>query len=78
MWALYVWAKKELSSNAKNAFEPKSKHIKVENKDMVGVVTSLGNMLVNYEHKFAFCPIQKGGSSLWTQLFLRMSGDEYW
>jgi hypothetical protein len=63
--------------SAKKSHEMKP-HIAVEQKDMTGVVTSLGNMLVNYEHKFLFCPIQKAGSSLWTQLFLRMGGDKYW
>ena len=52
--------------------------IKVAEQDMIGVVTSVGNMLVDYKHKFAFCPIQKAGSSIWTQLFLRMNGDKYW
>lgn len=52
--------------------------LSVTGSDMRGVLTSLGNMLVDYERKFAFCPIQKAGSSLWTQLFLRMKGEEYW
>lgn len=46
--------------------------------DRQGVVVSVDNMLVNKEHKFLFCPIQKAGSSLWSQLFLRMQGDPHW
>ena len=41
-------------------------------------VVSVMNLLVSYEHKLLFCPVQKSASTLWTQLMCRLTGDPHW
>ncbi len=35
----------------------------------------LGHLILNYEHKIAFCRIQKVASSEWGKFFNRLTGD---
>ena len=46
--------------------------------DMRGSYYSIRHLVIDEEHKFIMCPIEKVASTMFRQLFFRLSGDPYW
>lgn len=47
-------------------------------KNMIGSYYSVKNLLISQKYKLAFCPVEKVASSMFRQMFFRLSNDSYW
>lgn len=46
--------------------------------DLHGSYYSIRHLVIDEKHKFIFCPVEKVASTMFRQLFFRLSGDPYW